>query len=109
VLFAIAAIIAAVSIVYAIKPFHPTVSFGPGHAAVLLSDNSCRAPIVAAWHGSPAHWAVTIGGTSRSPVPPQIYVTPCRSSARHRLLRSGFGLLAAFVLAGLAWFLGRTR
>jgi hypothetical protein len=101
VLLAIAALVAAVAIVYAIKPFHPTLSLGPGSSVVLVSGESCRAPIIAAWQSSPTHWAVTSG----APIPRQIYVTPCRTSARHRLWWSAVGLVVALVLVGLAGFL----
>lgn len=117
VLSAIAVVVGAASIVVAVKPFNTTGGLVPtgttsglpnGTAPpiqhFLLSTESCRAPIIEAWHGERDRFGLVLG-TKFSDLPKEGTVATCRGEARHRVLLAGVGLLGAVVLGGVV--LGR--
>jgi len=113
VLLSIASTLAVAAIVFGVTPFRvrPSVAAAEKLAptgAILLSAQSCRAPILDAWRGKQQRWAVTIAGTSTgAPLPDHLgYITvaSCRGVARHRVLIAAIALLAASMIAWYAWF-----
>jgi hypothetical protein len=112
-LLATASLLAVVAIVFGVKPFRvrPSITAAERLApsgAILVSTQSCRAPILDAWRGKQQRWAVTIAGTSTgAPLPDDlgyVNVASCRGVARHKLLIAVIALLAASMIAWYAWF-----
>jgi hypothetical protein len=130
VLLVVAVVIAAGSIVFAVKPFRSAPDFAvisstiegnavsgaspggglsSGLSAFSVSEGSCRAPVLDAWSGKRQLWAVTIDKKTPGLLEGStVTVRTCRGEARHRLLLSVLGLLAAAILGDLL-FIRRPR
>src|SRR5215475_12704838 len=109
-------VLAAVALVYALKPFSltgGTLTDASGHRFVALtSASSCGVPIVAAWRGKDDVFAVPVGTKPANPSVPQYLLGPstnvkvtesiriptCRGEARHRLRVAGLLLVTSIAL-----------
>ena len=118
-LIGVAGVITAIAILFAVRPFHASAGFTVSDAGgngrfLVLSDQSCRAPIVDAWRGRRADAATVPAGIMRSGlhglfVTQTTTVTVCRGEARHRLILGALGLVGALAIAGFALFGRRPR
>jgi hypothetical protein len=116
-------VLAAVAVVYAVKPFSvtgvPLTDASGQRLVALTSSSSCGAPIIAAWHGKDHVFAVPVGpnlggceavlGTDQTMTMTEtVRIPTCRGEGQHRLRVAGLFLAASVALGGLA-FVGRRR
>src|SRR2546430_3169810 len=111
----IAALIAAASIAFALKPFNgpsgksvdpPGITFAQSNSSgatsfsiemlAVTGTTSCGPPLLDAWHSEPFRWHVHANAPgSKADYTATSTGSTCRKAAQHRVDRAGIGLLAA--------------
>jgi len=114
-LLVIAALIAAVSIAFALKPFNgpsgtsvdpPDITPAQSNSSGITSfsiemlavtgPTSCGPALLDAWHSEPFRWHVHANAPgSKADYTAKSTGSTCRKAAQHRVHRAGIGLLAA--------------
>jgi hypothetical protein len=126
-LLVVALLIAAVSTVFAVRPFQgpgtesldppiPDTPFATGaiaihESAVQGSGSDCGSSVVDAWHSKSIRWKVrtnpaTDGAANFTAI---LSGSTCRTAAQRRVRRAAFGLAAAVVIGAFALLFRRRR